>query len=69
MNTLSLSVRDYAVTSRYNTITTFWEVEFYNDKVNDRDAYNRFSKIDMETLRDNAKRLYESLDKALSENA
>lgn len=68
MNILSLSVRDYKVTSNYNIITTFWEVEFFNEKVNDRDGYTRLTKIDMETLRDNAKRMYESLAKALSDN-
>ena len=68
MNLLSLIHRDYEVESCHNAVTTFWEVKLTCEKVNDVDAYNRLIKMDMETLRDNAKRLYEVLDKALKED-
>ncbi len=68
MNTLTLCYRDYCINSYKHPTSTFWVIEFFNDSVGDADCHDHLTKIDMETLRDNAKRLYESLDKTLKEH-
>lgn len=65
MNTLTLTHIDYAVKSCYNKKTSFWEVEFSSVAMSDVDTHLHLTRIDMETLRDNAKRLYDALAQAL----
>lgn len=67
MNTLSMAHRDYSITSQYNKKTSFWEVRFVNELMGDTDSHIHLTKIDIETLRDNAKRLYECLERALDD--
>ena len=68
MNLLSLLHRDYQFVTLYNEYSSWWELYMEHKKLEDKDHYKHLTKIDLETLRDNIKRLYESIDGALHEN-
>lgn len=61
MNMLSLLNHDYIPDLRYNSFTKYWELRFKCDNINDKDCYDLLVPVDLEILKDNAKRLYDEL--------
>lgn len=67
MNLLSLMRHDYKMGCIYAAEAPGYQLTLWCEPVNDSDGYRKLSKIDIETLRDNAKRLYEACNNALPE--
>jgi hypothetical protein len=68
MNTLSMLYKPYESRAFFNKWTGFWELEFESKEIGDLDGYDQLTKEDLETMRDNAKRLYDAINGALSDN-
>ncbi len=67
MNLLSLMHQEYRITvEEFTDGPTYYQLILNCQKVNDVDNYVK-TKIELETLRDNAKRLYEACNNALPE--
>lgn len=62
MNTLSMLYRPYESRAFFNKSTGFWELEFENKEISDIDGYDQLTKKDLETMRDNAKRVYDAIN-------
>ena len=70
MNLLTLMHQEYVIDAfevYYDEKPYKYSISLECRKINNSDGYSRITKIELETLRDNAKRLYEACNNALSE--
>lgn len=68
MNLLGLMKYDYKIECVCAPEATGYQVTLYDKAHNDMDFYRTLTKLELETLRDNAKRLYEACNNALPED-
>jgi hypothetical protein len=68
MNLLSLIHRHYDFLSSYNEANSVGYVLMDCKTINDSDGYNHLTKPELETLRDNARRLAQAIDMALDDS-
>lgn len=68
MNTLSWMNREYRIDTSYNDQGRHWNIYFSNEKYNDMAAHQAVTKIELETLRINARRIIEAIDSAIGES-
>ena len=63
MNLLTLMSNPYEVYIIYNSTDKSYHLSLECQRISDNDCYKRLTKHEIETLRDNAMRLYTALNK------
>jgi len=65
MNLMSLMNNEYKSICLFESHLKNWSIFFECKRINDKDQYHNVTKIELEILRANAKRLYETLNMEL----